>query len=213
MASQAVSSAVTSLRHEFPALALAITFIPRKERPLYADLFLLWMEARRATYANESMISAVRLAWWRDAIINKDSQSVPLADRLIAWGEGHPNDLSAIMDTLNQMISLLAGGAPKQEALAIWHSAVASQIIRLGQKDNDEPEKGSEVINQASQILHRLDQYLLGQREMPIPTFAGKNIILRLIIWLLREPSRLYYPDQQPLLALKMMLAVVFRRV
>ena len=211
--SSGVSSGVTSLRHEFPALALAITFIPRQARSLYADLFLLWMEARRATYANEPMISAVRLAWWRDTIINKDSQSVPLAERLIAWGEGHPIALNAITDILNQMISLLAGGAPKQEALAIWHSAIASQIMRLGQNDNDEPEKGSEIIEQASQILHALDQYLLGQRETPIPAFAGKNIILRLIIWLLREPSRLYYPDQQPLLALKMVLAVVFRRV
>jgi hypothetical protein len=75
-------SSVSSLRHEFPALALAIAFIPRHSRSVYADMFLLWMEARRATYANEAMIAAVRLAWWRDAIVNQQSQSVPLAGPL-----------------------------------------------------------------------------------------------------------------------------------
>ena len=34
-------SSVSSLRHEFPALALAITFIPRRSRLVYVDLFLL----------------------------------------------------------------------------------------------------------------------------------------------------------------------------
>ena len=100
-------SSVSSLRHEFPALALAIAFIPRRSRLVYADLFLLWMEARRAAYANEAMIAAVRIVWWRDAIINQQSQSVPLADRLLVLGKSHPVMLASITDALDQMISLL----------------------------------------------------------------------------------------------------------
>ncbi len=64
--------------------------------PIYADLFLLWLEGRRATHANEAMIAAVRLAWWRDAIANqKTSQSVPLADRLLALMKENPSGHSA----------------------------------------------------------------------------------------------------------------------
>ena len=202
-------SSVSSLRHEFPALALAITFIPRRSRLVYADLFLLWMEARRAAYANEAMIAAVRIAWWRDAIINQQSQSVPLADRLLVLGKSHPDMLASITDALDQMISLLAGGAAKSDALAIWNKTIAKQIIIWSQ---DNPQL-SLVHDQASQILHALDQNLLGHTEQPMPAYSGKDMVFRLIIWLTQDPTRLYYPDQQPLLALKMSMAVMLRRI
>lgn len=202
-------SSVSSLRHEFPALALAIVFIPRRSRLVYADLFLLWMEARRAAYANEAMIAAVRIAWWRDAIINQQSQSVPLADRLLVLGKSHPDMLASITDALDQMISLLAGGAAKSDALAIWNKTIAKQIIIWSQ---DNPQL-SLVHDQASQILHALDQNLLGHTEQPMPAYSGKDMVFRLIIWLTQDPTRLYYPDQQPLLALKMSMAVMLRRI
>ncbi|MDG2466853.1 MAG: hypothetical protein P8N97_06485 [Alphaproteobacteria bacterium] len=202
-------SSVSSLRHEFPALALAIAFIPRRSRLVYADLFLLWMEARRAAYANEAMIAAVRIAWWRDAIINQQSQSVPLADRLLVLGKSHPDMLASITDALDQMISLLAGGAAKSDALAIWNKTIAKQII-IWSKDNPQL---SIVHDQASQILHALDQNLLGHTEQPMPAYSGKDMVFRLIIWLTQDPTRLYYPDQQPLLALKMSMAVMLRRI
>ncbi|MDA8676424.1 hypothetical protein N9M53_07045 [Alphaproteobacteria bacterium] len=202
-------SSVSSLRHEFPALALAIAFIPRRSRLVYADLFLLWMEARRAAYANEAMIAAVRIAWWRDAIINQQSQSVPLADRLLVLGKSHPVMLASITDALDQMISLLAGGAAKSDALAIWNKTIAKQIIIWSQ---DNPQL-SIVHDQASQILHALDQNLLGHTEQPMPAYSGKDMVFRLIIWLTQDPTRLYYPDQQPLLALKMSMAVMLRRI
>ncbi|MBT6257935.1 MAG: hypothetical protein HOI92_09125 [Alphaproteobacteria bacterium] len=202
-------SSVSSLRHEFPALALAIAFIPRRSRLVYADLFLLWMEARRAAYANEAMIAAVRIAWWRDAIINQQSQSVPLADRLLVLGKSHPDMLASITDALDQMISLLAGGAAKSDALAIWNKTIAKQIIIWSQ---DNPQL-SIVHDQASQILHALDQNLLGHTEQPMPAYSGKDMVFRLIIWLTQDPTRLYYPDQQPLLALKMSMAVMLRRI
>ena len=202
-------SSVSSLRHEFPALALAIAFIPRRSRLVYADLFLLWMEARRAAYANEAMIAAVRIAWWRDAIINQQSQSVPLADRLLVLGKSHPDMLASITDALDQMISLLAGGAAKSDALAIWNKTIAKQTIIWSQ---DNPQL-SLVHDQASQILHALDQNLLGHTEQPMPAYSGKDMVFRLIIWLTQDPTRLYYPDQQPLLALKMSMAVMLRRI
>ena len=202
-------SSVSSLRHEFPALALAIAFIPHRSRLVYADLFLLWMEARRAAYANEAMIAAVRIAWWRDAIINQQSQSVPLADRLLVLGKSHPDMLASITDALDQMISLLAGGAAKSDALAIWNKTIAKQIIIWSQ---DNPQL-SIVHDQASQILHALDQNLLGHTEQPMPAYSGKDMVFRLIIWLTQDPTRLYYPDQQPLLALKMSMAVMLRRI
>lgn len=202
-------SSVSSLRHEFPALALAITFIPRRSRLVYADLFLLWMEARRAAYANEAMIAAVRIAWWRDAIINQQSQSVPLADRLLVLGKSYPDMLASVTDALDQMISLLAGGAAKSDALAIWNKTIAKQIIIWSQ---DNPQL-SLVHDQASQILHALDQNLLGHTEQPMPAYSGKDMVFRLIIWLTQDPTRLYYPDQQPLLALKMSMAVMLRRI
>lgn len=202
-------SSVSSLRHEFPALALTIAFIPRHSRSVYADMFLLWMEARRATYANEAMIAAVRLAWWRDAIVNQQSQSVPLADRLLVLGKSHPDLLAAITDALDQMISLLAGGADKSDALAIWNKTIAKQIIIWSQ---DNQQLGL-VHDQASQILHVLDQNLLGHTDQPMAVYSGKDMVFRLIIWLTQDPTRLYYPDQQPLLALKMSMAVMLRRM
>ena len=199
-------SSVSSLRHEFPALALALTFIPYRHRPIYSDLFLLWLEGRRATYANEAMIAAVRLAWWRDAITNQASQSVPLADRLLALKTSHPDILLAITDTLNQMISLLSGGALKAEALAIWHHLMANQLITYTDQANGESSDHQEE----ALMLHVLDQTLLGKADTDHQAYSGKHMLFRLISWLTQDPPRLYYPDQRPMLALKMTMAVLF---
>ena len=117
--------------------------------------------------------------------------------------------LASITDALDQMISLLAGGAAKSDALAIWNKTIAKQIIIWSQ---DNPQL-SLVHDQASQILHALDQNLLGHTEQPMPAYSGKDMVFRLIIWLTQDPTRLYYPDQQPLLALKMSMAVMLRRI
>jgi hypothetical protein len=202
-------SSVSSLRHEFPALALALTFIPHRHRSIYSDLFLLWLEGRRATHANEAMIAAVRLAWWRDAIANQASQSVPLADRLLALKATHPDILLAITDTLNQMISLLTGGAPKAEALAVWHHMMANQLNTYADQAN-----GNNLDNQEeATILHVLDQSLLGKGGIDQHTYSGKHMLFRLISWLTQDPARLYYPNQRPMLALKMTMAVLFRNI
>ncbi len=62
-------------------------------------------------------------------------------------------------------------------------------------------------------MLHVLDQTLLGKADMDHQAYSGKHMLFRLISWLTQDPPRLYYPDQRPMLALKMTMAVLFRNI
>ena len=163
------------------------------------------------------MIAAVRLAWWRDSFMNKKSQSVPLADRMLTHGNTYPTLLNTIIDILDQMITELAGGADKNKVLSIWHHAIARQLIifanQNGGQNGEQYDGNNNEKDEASHILHVLDLTLLGETSHTIPTYTGKNNIFRLILWLTRDPARLSYPEQKPLLALNMAMAVLLRRI
>jgi hypothetical protein len=192
---------VVRLRHEFPALALITGFISHKHRYIFADVLLLWIEARRAASANEGMIAAVRLAWWRDAIKDQNTQAVPLAERLVAHHAHKSLDIAPLTAALDQMITDFAGGGAKDAVLNQWHETIATLLSKI----INAPHSAA----MATQILMAFDhgnyQSLSQDGDLAMP--------FRLMRWLLSDPSKLAYPDERPLLALNMMIAVLFRRV
>jgi len=194
-------NSVLGLRHEFPALALVTGFINHKTRFVFADLLLLWIEGRRATNANEGMIAAVRLAWWRDAIKDQKTHGVPLAERLIAHQNERILDLNAVIAGLDQMITDLASGGEKHLVLTLWHKIIGGL---LAETLNARPDADI-----TAEILIGFDH-----ADHPLPPQDTKSALpFRLMRWLLSDPIRLEYPAEKPLLALQMMITVLMRRV
>lgn len=192
---------VLRLRHEFPALALITGFINHKHRYIFADLLLLWIEGRRAANANEGMIAAVRLAWWRDAIKDQNTQAVPLAERLVAHHTRKTLDLAPLTEVLDQMISDLAGGGAGDVVLGQWHEIIAALLCKTINTPSDAA--------MGTQILMAFDH----GNHQSLPQASDIALPFRLMRWLLSDASKLAYPDERPLLALNMMIAVLFRRV
>ena len=183
-------SSIADLRREFPALALVAGFVAPKKRGEFADILLLWLEGRRALRANENMVAAIRLGWWRDALRDQAPQAVPLATRLLA----HERQWAGLVADLDSMIGALLGGG---EVLDKWHDIIAEQLsANLG--------GDSEAIAK-----------ILGGFDTPNQTDIAPNLPLpfRLMRWLQADRHRLNYPDQNPLLALKMLWAVLLRRI
>ena len=183
-------ASIADLRREFPALALVAGFVAPKKRGEFADLLLLWLEGRRALRANENMVAAIRLGWWRDALRDQAPQAVPLAMRLLA----HKEDWAGLVADLDAMIGALLGGG---EVLDKWHDIIAEQLsANLG--------------GDAEAIAK-----ILGGFDTPNQTDIAPNLPLpfRLMRWLQADRHRLNYPDQNPLLALKMLWAVLLRRI
>ena len=187
-------ASTADLRREFPALALVAGFVAPKKRAEFADLLLLWLEGRRALRANENMVAAIRLGWWRDALRDHAPQAVPLAMRLLA----HRQDWAGVVADLDEMISgLLGGGA----VLGTWHDIIAEQLAATLGGDTEAIAK------------------ILGGFDTPSPSDNATNLPpnlplpFRLMRWLQADRHRLNYPDQNPLLALKMLWAVLLRRI
>ena len=183
-------ASVADLRREFPALALVAGFITPKKRGEFGDLLLLWLEGRRALRANENMVAAIRLGWWRDALRDQTPQSVPLATRLLA----HRQNWAGLVADLDSMIGGLLGSG---NVLGKWHGIIAQQLsANLG--------------GDAEAIAK-----ILGGFETPLQTDIASNLPLpfRLMRWLQADQKRLNYPEQKPLLALEMLWAVLLRRI
>ncbi len=192
---------VRGLRHEFPALALVTGFIHHSRRFVFADLLLLWIEGRRAASANEGMIAAVRLAWWRDAIKDQNTHGVPLAERLISHHNKGRLELSPFITTLDQMISDLAGGGAGHQALTLWHNIIGERLAETLTVKTD--------ADMAAQILMAFDD-----SQHPIPPLVPQMALpFRLMQWLLSDPARSAYPAEKPWLALQMMVSVFLRRI
>ena len=192
-------ASTADLRREFPALALVAGFVAPQKRGEFADLLLLWLEGRRALRANENMVAAIRLGWWRDALRDQAPQSVPLAMRLLA----HKEDWAGLVADLDAMIGALLGGGA---VLGTWHRIIAEQLAaNLG---GDTEGGDTETIAK-----------ILGGFDTPSQTDNATNLppnlhqAFRLMRWLQADRHRLNYPDENPLLALKMLWAVLLRRI
>ncbi len=187
-------ASTADLRREFPALALVAGFVAPKKRGEFADLLLLWLEGRRALRANENMVAAIRLGWWRDALRDQAPQAVPLAMRLLA----HRQDWAGVVADLDAMIGALLGSG---EVLDKWHRIIAEQLSANLGGDTEAIAK------------------ILGGFDTPSPSDIPPNlppnlpIAFRLMRWLQADRHRLNYPHQNPLLALKMLWAVLLRRI
>ena len=176
-----------ALRAERPALALAASFAPRAEREAIAALLLLWMELRRAGLATERLLTATRIAWWRDALRNRDVKGVPLAESLITLG---------MADGLAEAIEPMVEGLLETERPLSPHAGVAGTLAAsIGGKAKE-----------AEALLVQLDEALQGKAAEP-RKFGHPT--LDLIQWCCRRPSRLEYPDRHPLLALQMLWASI----
>ena len=185
-----MSDAVTSLRQDIPALGLTLGFSSPSIRPVLADALLLWLEIRRAGLAGEQLIAATRMTWWRDALAEGRSEGVPLAERLMAHGDGRQ-----LTDAINRRIDALLYGDsddPWPEGIAVW---LASHLAAQQALD----------ISAISQMLNRLDASLRGD-VMPSAPATGQ-VSLDLINWCCDKPSRLQYPATHPLLVVQMLLA------
>lgn len=183
-------ASLADLRREFPALALVAGFVAPKKRAEFADLLLLWLEGRRALRANENMVAAIRLGWWRDALRDQAPQSVPLAMRLLT----HEGQWAAAVADLDALISELLGGGA---VLDKWHRIIAEQL--------------SAVLGGDAEAIAKI----LAGFDTPSQTDSTPNLptAFRLMRWLQADRRRLNYPDENPLLALKMLWAVLLRRI
>ena len=198
MTDQAQMDAVASLRQELPAIGLTAGFAPPKIRPVYADLMLLWLEVNRARSANENLIAAARLTWWRDAIADNKPEGVPLAMRLL---EHKSLDQPQLTARLPDLIDVTINSSPEAKIEAenqchfIYGDILASAL-------SGDPQA-------AGQVLISLKSSLAGKPrdiEYDVQTLPK---MLRLVDWLAQDPMRLHYPEAKPMLALSMIFAAI----
>ena len=205
-----------ALRGELPALALLLPFVALQHRQQTADILLLWLEGRRASCANEGMVAAVRLAWWRDNLrdavahtgghdadvdTNTDTATspVPLCMRLHRHQQNGSLSLASIADTIDGMIRQRLAGESAEAVLPSWHAALADY---LGEGEG------------AGVALACLDQALLGKAQKTLAAGTQRvSLPIRLIHWLAAETTRLDYPRQCPWLAMQMTWLVLWRRI
>ena len=181
--------ALSALRGERPALALAVSFAPRAEREVISALLLLWLELLRAGLASEPLLSATRMAWWRDALGGRDAKGTPLAENLIALG---------VAEALAGSIEGMIGDLMEAERPASPNPGIAAALSRSVGADAEAVES----------LLAQLDGALRGKGAEPART---GHPALDLVQWCCREPTRLDYPDRHPLLAMRMLLASIRR--
>ena len=124
--------ASTTLRQEFPALALVTGFANPKMREQLADLLLLWLEINRARNAAESMIAAARITWWREALDEGKPEAVPLAERLIAT---YP-DVTPITAMLQDVVNITLNGGDDHQICHVMGDLWA-KILNHGQGGDD----------------------------------------------------------------------------
>ena len=172
------------LRQDFPALWLALSFAPRKQRGLYADLLLLWLELNRAASAQERLIATARITWWQDAMERRQSSGVPLAEALL---NNDNIDKDSLASSLAHIASATIHGTDSPDIHAIFADFMA-QCLAI----EAEP---------VAIILRRIKGKSSETAAAALPK------VLKMINWLTEKPARLNYPDEEPLLALSMLLA------
>lgn len=190
--------AISSLRQELPALGLTAGFAAPHIRPLYADLMLLWLEVNRARAANENLIAAARLTWWRDAIAENKPEGVPLATRLL---ENESLDQSQVTAGLTDLIDVTIHSNPEAKIEAenqchlIYGKILTSAL-------------GGDALA-AGQLLIRLKASLAGKPHDNEYDIQSLPKVLRLVDWLTQDPMRLHYPEAKPMLALSMIFVAI----
>jgi hypothetical protein len=186
-----------TLREDFPALGLVLGFVRPRERELMADLLLLWMEINRARNADESMIAAVRLTWWRDALKGRQAEGVPLAERLIRKFP-HP---VPVTDMLDKIITITLDQGTDSRVCHTVGDFMATVLNR--------GEAGGDIAHillafrgaMAGKALDTKKARPLMAAKLPVP--------FKLMAWLALKPERLAYPESQSLLPLKMLIKAV----
>lgn len=183
--------AVAALRHELPALGLTVGFAHRSSRGIIADVMLLWLEINRARSASEGLIAAARITWWREAFDQGKSEGVPLAERLINQDKISVSSLSAMLsEVTNLTLDQASDGA-------VMH-CFAPPITAAFGGDADE----------LAHILLSFKMAMVGTPSTLAPLMENDlPPPFKLMAWLAKDPSRLNYPQEKPLLALSMMLA------
>ena len=183
----APAAALRALRAERPALAMAASFAPPRDRELVAALLLLWMELLRAGQASEPLLAATRMAWWRDALRERAAEGVPLAESLVALG---------MADQLADAIDAMVAETMQSDRPVPPHAAVAGILA---------PAIGVEA-EAAASLLGQLAGAFGGRAAEPARI---AHPALALVQWCCRKPARLDYPDRRPLLALEMLWASI----
>lgn len=181
------------LRRELPALGLTIGFAPKSRRDTLAVFLLLWLELRRATLASEVILTATRLAWWRDALETGRTEGVPMADYFVEHGLAEP---------VAAGIGIMVEGTMEQGRPISPHGLIAALLADVTACD----------VMVIEDILKGLDQALKGKGGKDKTGEAGirsGHPSLDLIAWCCQKPSRLDYPEKHPLLAVQMMLAAI----
>lgn len=198
MTDQPQMDAVSSLRQELPALGLTAGFAAPQIRALYADLMMLWLEVNRARAANENLIAAARLTWWRDAITENKPEGVPLATRLLQYKTlDHHHLTTRLTDLIEITLHSEAGaGIRAEDQCHLIYGQILSSSLGGDAKA-------------AGQVLISLKASLAGQtHEMEIDRQSLPKV-LRLVHWLSQDALRLHYPEAKPMLALAMIIAAI----
>ena len=198
MTDQPQMDAVSSLRQELPALGLTAGFATPQIRPVYADLMLLWLEVNRARAANENLIAAARLTWWRDVIAENKPEGVPLAMRLLEYKSLDQSQLTA---GLTNLIDVTINSSPEAKIEAenqchLIYGKILSAIL------------GGDALS-AGQVLINLKASLAGKPSDIEYDVQSLPKVLRLVDWLTQDPMRLHYPEAKPMLALSMIFAAI----
>lgn len=180
-----------SLRDEFPALALTVSFAPPRQRQYLADLLHLWLEINRARLAAESIIAATRLTWWRDALETGKDDGVPLASSLVASG----CDLAPVIKMLNHIIGMVLEGSDSEKRVCHDVGFMLAIMVNNGHGGED-----------IAKILLNLRSAMKGEALIPHPFNPAIPTSFKLMGWLAGRPASLDYPDADPLLPLKMIL-------
>lgn len=198
MTDQAQTDAVTSLRQELPALGLTAGFAAPKIRSLYADLMLLWLEVNRARAANENLIAAARLTWWRDAIADNKPEGVPLAIRLL---EHNSLDQPQLTAGLTALIDVTINSNPEAKIETESQCHLIYGNILASALGGDAQAAGHVLISLKASLAGKPREMEIDQQSLPK--------VLRLVDWLTQDPLRLHYPEAKPMLALSMMFAAI----
>ena len=198
MTDQPLMDAVSSLRQDLPALGLTTGFATPKIRPVYADLMLLWLEVNRARAANENLIAAARLTWWRDAIAEHKPEGVPLATRLLEY---ESLDQSQLIAGLTDLIDVTINSSPEAKIEAENKCHFIYGKILTSALGGDSQAAGQVLICLKASLAGRTCDISSDVQTLPK--------VLRLVDWLTQDPMRLHYPEAKPMLALSMIFAAI----
>ncbi len=191
---------ITTLRADFPALALVTSVMPPRDRTYLADLLLLWLEVNRARNAAESMIAAARITWWREALDNKKSEGVPLAERLLAHHLAADRDIAPITSMLEHIVGITLNAADSADHQTCH--AMGDMLAATLHNGNG----GGDIAHALLALRGAMGGITLDDGLAATLFAADMPTPFKLMAWLAQDPTRLNYPDAHPLLPLKLMV-------